>query len=405
MDISNTISTIKKHPVIVLLLLFITVVVGAATFFSSVESIYSLAAKYLFAEESPEIRTASIELTPDEASDKGLELSYGHDDDREYALILKVNANFKTEKFNTPVYLNSVTELKVESTNSPENKMSLHRNYLQSSADINQMEWWTLLVFEKKPEASRVLSISLGTLRWDIPVGNQSWHPFQYKYGATQNRWHRAQGELELVLPNPTWPIVRSARLLETSVNNQSLLEVVIENRSEEPIPIETVVVSASHPKDPGTSCYSPDPKQNLTLNWGVITSVEKGESAWTELLDTNVKVPVRYNGRGRCSGFSFLAAVPVSSTINANAIGRVSLNIFELPPPTRRASKSSGISRFLAQHTGNAPQSVLRWLSLEIGVNASKTSRQVFPSIVDVVRDTNNEMLFDFKDDNLTRP
>ncbi len=227
-----------------------------------------------------------------------------------------------------------------------------------------------------------------------------------YTYGATANQWHRARGELHLELPDPSWPIIRSARLLESSSDNLSLLEVVVENRSNEPTPIEDVAVFASHPKDPAISCATPDPRQSLTLDWALITSEEGAEGAWTELSDTTVKVPVRYNGRGRCSGFSFLAAVPVSSTIGAGAVGRIMLKVTELPTAERSGRGARG--RFGAftipiPSIGRAPSSVLRWASLKIGVNSTKAAKPVFPDVIRVSRSDDNQMLLSPETPDLT--
>ncbi len=163
MNASEAISALKKHPVVLCVLLVVAVVGGIASFLSSIESIRQFVTRYTFSVPSPQIQTMKTPLSDKEAADKRLELSYGYDDDSEYALIIKVIAKFKLKKFNVPVYLNSISKLTIESLAESNNKIRVRRNYLQTDPSSGKLEWWTFVVFTKKPIASQKIVFSLGT--------------------------------------------------------------------------------------------------------------------------------------------------------------------------------------------------------------------------------------------------
>jgi len=393
MNVDSLLEIIKKQPAIRVSLFLVAIVVGIATFFSSLDDVYSLATKYFISEKSAHIRVSSVGLDSEDFSDDWPELSY---ENQEYVLLLKVNAVFKDERFNAPEYLSSIPLLQIGSPGFPKTIM-VQEKKLQSSAQKKSLEWRVLLVFEKQPHASRNISFTLGSLRWDIPVGLQVWHSAEKnKFKSKKNQWYQGQGELELILPNPSWPIVHSARLLETIVSNESVLEIIIENRSEERLLIETIALSASHPKrNPEIACFTADTKQQLMLDWNAIMMGRIGQGAWTKLSGGDIKVPVKYNGIGDCSDFSFLAAIPMNFVIGSKATGLISVNIIELPPPINKSS-TSDILQKIQSNVEFVPVGFLSWLNMKIEVNLSKTSQSIFPKVINVNKSINNEMLFD---------
>ena len=149
----------------------------------------------------------------------------------------------------------------------------------------------------------------------------------------------------------PNWPMFQSARLLKRIGNNKWTLEVIVDNKSDHAVALEKLQIDATHPPVEPHTCGAPDDTQQVTLSWQRIISGVTG-SAWTTFGDSTVAVKVYYQGRGRCSPFTFKADIPIRQTVPARQIIRVELRINEIP------IFGSGIS---------SPPSLVFWKDLEI--------------------------------------
>lgn len=156
-----------------------------------------------------------------------------------------------------------------------------------------------------------------------------------------------AAGAADVVVADPSWPVLHSARFLPLEVPGSTLLQVVVENRSPSPAVIEFVDFEARRPSD--VHCAVGDggrPVQKIRLSWP--QAVTKGDStgpaaAWTTLGGHEVPVETRFRPAGCSNGFEFGMRFPVDDTVAPGAVMRLEYE-FEETQVEDNAGMGSGI-------------------------------------------------------------
>jgi len=145
------------------------------------------------------------------------------------------------------------------------------------------------------------------------------------------------------------------------------LLEVIIENRSSEPIALDAVTVRASQKNatDCGRAGSREGPPQQVTFAWTKTIDGSKASDVWTTIGGTDVAAQAELRLRG-CGTDTFSATIPIDHVVDAGQLSRIKLLLSE-PPDSR---------------TLNVIQ---QWSAFEVGLLPGGT---VLPETVSVQRD-----------------
>lgn len=193
----------------------------------------------------------------------------------------------------------------------------------------------------------RRLYMQFCVARTDLPTPEQLMHlglgPRSFSLKARPVKWPRgeakgAEGQMtRIVLEDsrpPDWMVLRSARFLPAE-DGTLILEVIVSNLSAFDVPLETMNLDASRVAM-AHACLSPDPYQNLTLEWDRILASAGAKGAWTTLGDEKIKVIVSGRFEGECSPLKFDVTVPIQQTIPSHSTLRLMLKLNQLPSSRR---------------------------------------------------------------------
>jgi hypothetical protein len=274
-----------------------------------------------------------------------------------YIFTALVTAEYETVRFNSSIYLDSISVLTVRD-GSAENEREGRR---VSEADKRYIEWRVCIPFSDKPQADRLLVFSIGPIKWSVKFGQHSWTPYSVPHD-TSSRFFRTAGTIDFKAPDPTWPMLHSPRLLRTKQDSVSLLEAIVENRSNDPVPLSYMLLRAEHPNLPDIWCGQADPLQKLTLDWDRLIATSGAEGVWTNVADMEVRVDTKFSGKGFYSPFFFEAAIPVNLLVGPHQASRVQFLLNEVPQVT--GNESLGLK--------GGPMDLAQWGRVELGAYPS---------------------------------
>jgi hypothetical protein len=374
-DVDQLLSRLKSYKFVTIVVTLAAIVAGIASFTDSVRKITGFIRETL-GEKSLHDKTKAfiVKSTSDfPLSDEELLDTYWFHispyDEARYSLMIHLKVNYKNGIFNTKSYLASIPPLIL--TKPPKDFIT----YRLEQADLGAYVLY--LKFKEEPRPTEEMQLSAGSRLWTVQLGAQQWKSYQRSVGANKPfQWWGAQSTLLLTLEDPDWAVLSSARLLPLREANSSLLEVIVDNRTDIPLPLEYLLVTASHPWiGPEVSCSGPDPVQRVTLNWQQNISTSPGQeaiSSWTKLSESDVLVPTQFNLGGGCNGgFGFRADVPLQMTVEPKELKRIALKILEV-----RENSDSPRSRNLT--------TLRNWQSLAVSLKPADLLYPAWLTIVD---------------------
>ena len=257
---------------------------------------------------------------------------------------------FRSARFNSAPYLRSVDDVLVKDLNRDE--FSIHLVPLTSSAILE-----TCIALPKQPDATHSIRLVTKNREWGVRIGSLHWTavPASYLEGKF------ATGKVSVVLDDPDWVVLRAARMLPVEETGEELLEVIFENLSGSPIPINNISLVASD--DWGHRCEAGakvPPPQTVVLDGTRISSIGQSESAggWTQLGELKITINARIQPAS-CSNYSneFRAKIPVQLDLEPATIGRI----------TFKVAGTSGLVNNATGHTRNKPLRDWSKFSVEI--------------------------------------
>lgn len=294
------------------------------------------------------------------------------DESKRYSFAVHIGAEFLNAAFNRKPYVASLPPPRIVKSSNDRLDCSVEKISEEQARNPDQspMEWTLYLRFAKKPQPPQELKLAIGSYMWNIKIGSQKWK----SYGMPENKlWWGAQGSVHLFVGDPNWPILNSARLLPLRQENTSLLELVIENRSRVPLPLDNIVLSAQHPSSSETECLNADPSQEVTLNWHEIISHPSENNyrgVWTKINETEISVATEYSLRGECSDYHLTATVPVRHIVAARQVVRFSLKLLELPTTKDQIDNRE---KSLLQKSVGPPTLLNEWKYLSVSVTSAE--------------------------------
>ncbi|PJR13988.1 hypothetical protein [Sinorhizobium meliloti] len=219
------------------------------------------------------------------------------------------------------------------------------------------------------PRETPALVLSVGPREWPVSIAPSVWKKRKYEYGSSEY-WHISTGTSEVLIDQVDWPIVESARFLETATNDITLLQISLSNSSRKDILVKDLYLKAIHPSGVGVACDSSLPSDTLTLEWGKILSTKGKAGALISRNEDQVLVPVEFTNDGVCSPFALYAQVPLSVVVKSNSLQSFELRVVDLPPLNS--------SEYIAYPNG-IPTGLHEWQ--KIGIGFSSDGGAIFPN------------------------
>jgi hypothetical protein len=345
------------------------------------------------------IEPAQKPWSNDEATSFGFDIAYAPEGTETYSVLLQIAASFEDATFDTPASLSGIENLAV-SLLSPQFDASDYyiRVHTRPSEGHQPIRWGAELVLNQRPVSPIKLQLMFGSrsvvaVFLDMPP----WIASNYKFGPTSRKWHRVQGDIEFTLAAPDWPIIDMARMLPGTGGSGGVIELLVSNYSDLPLQLTRLNIQAFHPRLTNPLCMGSDPLQEVILNWRVIARTTKDPphqpAASTDIGGVDVQVPTVFRGRGKCSDYSFSAAVPLVNIVRGRERVRLFLVVNEMPesPPARDGSV---IRLFGIETSGpviaGVPESLYAWDSVSVGLEADHAF--VYPRVVALERRAVNE-------------
>lgn len=337
--------------------------------FSSIETIWKAVSSAFSEDGKPHLVTLQPPLSDDLLQEQYHDLIDESEKKPMYAVVLLLTAKFSDDHFNARSYLESINGLSISSKDENLIYSKIDEIYPDKKTKETDLKWWVSLAFNSKPTTSQQLNISLGPVSWTIPVGSLEWKQYHYEDSDTNGVWEGAQAQLDLKIDKPDWTLIRSARLLFTPKGDMTLLEVVVENLSDRPTPLNMLDIKSSGPRASSGDCYQDGGTlQLLVLNWDVLAShSDKGEQgAWTTINKVPVRVHASYQRAGTCNGSLLHAEVPISNEVPPKGLSKVQIAI-------------RGVSSLREAHNKRIDQMGLHIPTATIGLNSEDDS-PVYP-------------------------
>lgn len=315
--------------------------------------------------------------------------NYGFEGDG-YALILHLTAYFSSSSFNEDLpLLQSAEEIRIRSVEkgikSGTEKLSLVKN----STGGRFLEGIVALTSETGESAfSGPMALTVGGRDVKFAMPKMKWERVAYSSDGKQKRMYVAQAEMAVELAEPSWPVIRRVRVLTSTDSTFTILDIVVENFGLRPLSLENMLIRATHHRTSGTSCMNGDRPQEVFLSWVGAASESSDEKNWTEIGSKRVQFPAEFNGKGRCSNYSFRALVPLSYVISSKSIGQVQLQLLELPKVSKRESGAALFGApFDISGPSLLPENIMDWENVSIALNATTNSTNIFPGAIKIGR------------------
>jgi hypothetical protein len=270
------------------------------------------------------IPTAKSAAGDQELSQYGEGHFYSADQDT-FVVVLHLTLRFRTDNYNHEAFLRSVSNIGVTNSDGQE----LRANEVSGSEAPNEgLNAAIALSFRLQPKASDKFTLRAATFSTEFILGQLIWAKYPIsKDEPSEGYWQGAQAQLSILLPDPSWPILRSARLIR---GDHTLLELVIDNRSSHQSPLTNVIIQASRDnKDSDVLCSEgPEQVQQVVLSWPQTIERGRENGSWTKVADQVVKVSTRSNYMNGCSPSWFQASIPVIDKLSSGAVNRLLLEL-----------------------------------------------------------------------------
>lgn len=312
-----------------------------------------------------------------------------------YALRLILSASFKDPRFNELPFLRSLNDLEIvglfDPAEGPPNRVTIRQESLREDShqaalaevlnphllerrDDGSIHWIIYMKLGWQPGASDEIVFRTGPREWRASFGNLEWTEFATETDGESKTWWAAQARLHLEVEDPDWVVLRSARLLPVAAKHddgkrESLLEVIVENRSKATVPLQELLIDANQRKSFFCSIgpdYRPPPPQEVTLNWELIVSQKAPTDveAWTTLAGKDVTVSTALQVENCFSPHTFAAALPVQADVPPGELRRLTVQLAEVPYPLDDTAALGRLSPM--------PTSLTDWHQVLVSLNPS---------------------------------
>lgn len=198
--------------------------------------------------------------------------------------------------------------------------------------------WQLEMSFERCPDPTDTVQMQAGPITWEVLIGNQEWLEFHGEtWDGKPERWWVSKATLNIEIPAVDWPIISAARFLRGESNLHNILEVTIENHSQDVLALSSLKLSATHYTH-STACGITGPMwQKLALDWGKVKLLPRSireVEAWTWLGDEKVRAEAKYRP-GDLAGYDdeFRVELPVLASLEKREIARLAVKILESVP------------------------------------------------------------------------
>ena len=232
-------------------------------------------------------------------------------------LELCISVRFESPRFGKPIFLRSIEApvVSIEGTTSYP---------VVTAVDASAVRRWRVTMdLDAQPPRGEPVRVAIGERRWEIDLGKLSW--------LDRDGHAVTRGVVELTVADPSYPLIRSARMLAGDTSSSSLLEVVVDNRSEHAVAVQSVKLYAR--RDGGFQCANgeePNPIQTVTVNWPrAIAGSGDGQTtmAAASTVISGVTVPVEAGFRAaNCGSYDdeFWLVFPVQDELAAGGVTRL---------------------------------------------------------------------------------
>jgi hypothetical protein len=205
--------------------------------------------------------------------------------------------------------------------------------------NIKASTWALYLRFRKCPNPNDIVEIFTGPVRWKVIIGKHEWIEFsKEKLDSTDTKWWASKATLHLELANLDWPIISSMRFINGVKLSEDILEIVIENHSEKPISLNSLIFTAINQKtikETDLPAFMGPQWQQLSINWEKMKELDnevKTVAAWTKLGNEKVLATAKYLNGSLSSRFR--VNIPIQIDLAPNEIKRLAVKISEKIPP-----------------------------------------------------------------------
>ncbi len=217
-----------------------------------------------------------------------------------YLVFLDVDARFSMEDFNTVETIGSLLPHLVEPLDS--NSDTLESNSIKWTtvrwpSSTPDSARWTLVVWSQAPLSQ--LDFRTGSQLWTTPLDGLDWRAntlWNYSYAGLR---------LQLILNEPRWVELSSARVLPSDIDGQFVLEIDFYNHTPRAHRLDEIVilvrrhylcracVTMPGPPPPPTPLLS---VQDFVLDWELSISNNNGTvDAWTTVVDRRTPAAARF--------------------------------------------------------------------------------------------------------------
>jgi hypothetical protein len=308
-----------------------------------------------------------------------------------WILLSKVAAQFSAHEFNTERYHRSLGRLTRADATKQGNQLAYttytggdqrivpfetERNsrkggVSRSTPEPLMSKWQLEMYFGRCPDPTDTVRMQAGPIIWEVLIGNQEWLEC---HGETWDKkpatWWVSKAALDIEIPAVDWPIVSAARFLRGESNLHNILEITIENHSQDLLALSSLKLSATHHTPPAPSGITGPTWQKLELDWGRVKLLPRGVrevEAWTWLGDEKVRAEAAYRP-GNVGGYNdeFRVELPVAASLEKGEIARLAVKILETVPGLTSYSRYSSLRRShdaddyfeLREHSSHMPLS-----------------------------------------------
>lgn len=300
------------------------------------------------------------------------------DEESSYSIFINVVASFRSDAFNRWPYLRSLREIRVSKLPQRDAKARAfahddeqHEAYLDRRAGARfrketpplpsmpgarEITWSVYLKLREKPRSTDTFDLQTGPLVWEIKFGELGWIQHRTVDSGGEKRWWGARASLRLLVRDPDWVVLHSARLVEIAARRntggkESLLEAVVENLSPSTLAASELMLIAIH--DKGFACRAPGarpaPVQRLTLKWPRILSRSGtlNPSASVSLGEDEVIVPIEYRPASCANNYHLSASIPVRLDVPSKDLLRAVIKVTEIPLESTDGSPPASLANW----------------------------------------------------------
>jgi len=152
---------------------------------------------------------------------------------------------FKEPTFRTePIYRSVCPTLVIGKQSFERPRSKTENGRLEASFQVPESALGSQPEFHLKL-GSRVLSVTPRPITWQTKENDS---------GGKPEREGRMSTVYLLDQPDPNWPVFQAARILVGPEKSSWMLEAIVDNKSNQPIALETIVVFAEHPGGKSTA-------------------------------------------------------------------------------------------------------------------------------------------------------